>query len=85
MSFVPSIFTILFLRKSFWMTTLNAFFIFYTPFSRHFFSRYIFSTFFHYVIMRENKKEKYKKKIQYKTILYKTLYKYDRSRREPIH
>ena len=28
----PHIFTILFLRKSFWTTTINTFFIFYSPF-----------------------------------------------------
>jgi hypothetical protein len=40
----PSIFTMLFLRKTFWMTTINAFFIFHTPFSIYLFCAHLFCT-----------------------------------------
>ncbi len=44
-----SIFTILFLRKSFWTPTINTFFILSAPFSR-----YPSFTFCHSIVMREN-------------------------------
>jgi hypothetical protein len=47
-----AIFTMLFLRKSFWMITINTFFIFHTPFSSNLLSSF---TSCHYGIMTENK------------------------------
>ena len=44
-----AIFTMLFLRKSFWPITINTFFIFHTPFSMCF-----FITSCHYNIVTEN-------------------------------